>query len=435
VTSERHPDLDTSAATVKQDHQPAVQSVVLLTPSWGRDGGVATHVKASAVALAQRGVHVRVLAAHVESKEPVPGVTVLHQPELLERGAPLDRRLGDCLASPPQVFHIHQVDDLKLMTHLQVNAAVVISAHGYPGCTSGVHYFDPGQECERAHGPGCIPNLIARGCAHTRHPRTLPLKYLNVTRGLAALRRADLAVSYSSTIDRHLATNAIARRAVVPLFPTLAAPESPDVPAAGRGVPAAGRVVFAGRVEPTKGVAILIQAMRELEAELVICGEGRQLQGLRQLARRLGLERRVRFAGWLEPELLAQELAAASVVAVPSLWPEPFGLVGIEALALGCPVVASATGGVHDWLAPGVGVGVTPGDPRALARALAELLADPERRRAMGAAGRRLVAERFSAERHVQELLAAYAKACSARRSRQPGPPPSSRALGERALQ
>jgi D-inositol-3-phosphate glycosyltransferase len=90
------------------------------------------------------------------------------------------------------------------------------------------------------------------------------------------------------------------------------------------------------------------------------------------------------------------------------VWPEPFGLVGIEALALGRPVVASTTGGISDWLTDEVGIGVRAGDPDELAGALHALLSDPDRRRELGAAGRRLVAERFSPERHVQRLLEAY---------------------------
>jgi glycosyltransferase involved in cell wall biosynthesis len=137
-----------------------------------------------------------------------------------------------------------------------------------------------------------------------------------------------------------------------------------------------------------------------------------RLDAARRLARRLRVQERIRFAGWIGPERLARELAEASVVVLPSVWPEPFGLVGIEALASGRPVVASLTGGIVDWLQDGVtGLGVQPGDPRALADALNELLADPARQSAMGAAGREMVAARFSAEQHLRGLLRAYERA------------------------
>lgn len=395
-----------AAREQRGDATEVVESVLLVTPLWGRAGGVATHVKASATALAGRGIDVQVLTARVHSSEDVPGVTLHHQPQLLDRRIPLQARLGECMSARPAVIHIHQLDDLEMVKLMRESAPVAMSAHGYPGCTSGVHYFAPGHECTRAHGPGCIPNLIARGCAHTRYPKTLPLKYVNVTRGLAAFRQADLAVSYSSAVDRHLAANGLTRRAVVPCFPTMPVPAVPRAPARRR-------VVFAARLEHTKGLPVLIHAAREVDGEFVICGDGRQLEGMRRLAQHLGVADRVRFTGWLDPEDLAAELAGASVVVVPSLWPEPFGLVGIEALALGRPVIASATGGILDWLEDDVGVGVTPGDAHELARALRELLSDPDRQRAMGTAGRRLVAERFSQERHLEALLDAYGAARS----------------------
>ena len=107
----------------------------------------------------------------------------------------MDARLGESASFKPEVIHLHQVDDPAVVERLRESAPVVISAHGYTACTSGVHYFRPGQECTRAHGPGCVPNLAARGCAHTRRPQTLPAAYRRAGRGLAALERADLAVS------------------------------------------------------------------------------------------------------------------------------------------------------------------------------------------------------------------------------------------------
>ena len=257
----------------------------------------------------------------------------------------------------------------------------------------------------RAHGLGCIPRLAVPGCAHTTDPRSLPGAYRRATRGLRALRGADLAVSYSSAVDRHLALNGVARRRVVPLFATVA-------PALGAGYEGRRRVVFAGRIVAPKGIGVLIRAAAALDAELVICGDGWRLSQMRALAQELGVRQRVSFKGWLDSAELARELADASVVAVPSVWPEPFGLVGIEAFAAGRPVVASSTGGIGDWLEHGVnGLAVAPGDAHALARALGELLDDPARQQAMGEAGQRMAAERFSPGRHVAALSEAYRSA------------------------
>jgi glycosyltransferase involved in cell wall biosynthesis len=394
-------------ARSSDEMQVKLRSVLLVTPRWTRDGGVATHVMASAEALARHGVDVHVLAARIEADENVAGVSLHHSHELFNPDASPDVRLGDALSSPPDVIHLHQFDDPDVLTSMRSSAPVVVSSHGYTACTSTVHYFGPGEECTRAHGLGCVPNLIARGCAHTHNPRSLPSSYRRASRGLEALRRAELAISYSSAVDRHLSANGVTRRKVIPLFTTI-------VPRTGSGHDTRRRVVFAGRIVTAKGVDVLLHAARDVDAEFVICGGGRRLNAMRRLAQRLGVGERVNFKGWLGAAELAYELAEASLVVMPSVWPEPFGLVGIEALAAGRPVVASSTGGVGDWLEDGVsGVCVKPGDAPALARALNALLADPARQRTLGAAGREMVAARFSPESHVAALLEAYRTARS----------------------
>jgi glycosyltransferase involved in cell wall biosynthesis len=380
-------------------------SILLVTPRWARDGGVGAHVKESAALLARTGLQVSVLVARIEDSEPIDGVHLYERRELFDRSAPVEARLGPMLGDLPELVHVHQVDDPALVDAMRARAPVVLSAHTYTACTSGVYYFGPGVECRRAHGPGCVPNLLVRGCAHVRNPLPLPSGYERATRGLQALQRADLVVSYSSSVDRHLAANGIVARTIVPYFPTLS-------PKRGEGHGARRRVVFAGRVARAKGVHVLIGAARGLDAEFVVCGDGVQMAAVKRLARRKGLGERMRFTGWRSADELAQELADASVVAIPSVWPEPFGLVGIEAFAAGRPAVASATGGISDWLQDGVsGVLVRPGDARALARALGELLDDPARQLEMGAAGRAFVTANFSPERHLALLLDSYRSA------------------------
>ena len=381
-------------------------SVLLVTPRWRRDGGIATHLQASAAALAAEGIDVTVLAREVEDTPAPAGVSVIEAPSLLDRQAPAALRLEASSGLSPAVIHLHELDDPVLVQKLRERAPVLISAHGYPGCTSGQWYFKPGQECDRGHGPGCIGNLAFAGCAHTRDPRPLPGAYRRTTRAVAALRAADLAISYSSAVDRHLAANRIAHRRVVPLFATLEPARD------GGGAGDRRRVLFAGRIVAAKGLAVLIEAARDVEAEFVICGEGWQLERMRALAGRLGVAHRFDFRGWLAPDQLALELAEASLVALPSLWPEPFGLIGIEAHAAVRPVIASAVGGVGDWLEDGIsGLLVAPGDAGALAVKLNELLGDPDRRRLMGEAGRRSVTERFSKRHHVAAILDAYREA------------------------
>jgi glycosyltransferase involved in cell wall biosynthesis len=165
-------------------------------------------------------------------------------------------------------------------------------------------------------------------------------------------------------------------------------------------------VVFIGRLVAAKGAHVLVRALAELEGVTAsIAGDGPDRPALESLVADLGLRERVRFTGWISASERARLLASARVVAVPSLWEEPFGLVGIEALAAGVPVVASAVGGIPSWLEDGVcGILVPRADVSELAHALGLLVHDEHRRSALAAAAPG-VAARFSIDRHLELLL------------------------------
>ena len=182
---------------------------------------------------------------------------------------------------------------------------------------------------------------------------------------------------------------------------------TPDGPPEPRR-PGRRRLVVACRLVERKGVGNAIEALASLpEVELHVAGgpdekaldsdpEARRLSGL---AAELGVRDRLVLRGRVGREEMPALLRSAdAVVCVP--WYEPFGIVPLEAMACGVPVVASAVGGQIDSVVDGVtGVHVPPRDPAALARALGALLDHPERRAQLGAAGARRARERFAHER------------------------------------
>jgi glycosyltransferase involved in cell wall biosynthesis len=184
------------------------------------------------------------------------------------------------------------------------------------------------------------------------------------------------------------------------------------------GVPAeAFAVALVGRVNGWKGQDVLARALAEpalaqrgavgIVAGDPFPGEERHAAALDRLAASLGLGDRLVMTGF-RPDI-GTVLGAADALAVPSTRPEPFGLVALEAAAAGLPVVASAHGGVTEIVRDGeTGLLVAPGDPSALAGALAELAADPERTRALGTAARADVARRFDPGAMLSELQASY---------------------------
>ncbi|MFF6772260.1 glycosyltransferase [Streptomyces sp. NPDC012637] len=194
----------------------------------------------------------------------------------------------------------------------------------------------------------------------------------------------------------------------------------PDGTVAGRGTTHRHRLLQIGRLVPRKGVAVSVAALAHLPgAELVIAGgpEPGLLDGdpearrLRELARTAGVADRVRFLGAVPCTDVPALLRSADVVLCPADY-EPFGIVPLEAMACGRPVVASAVGGQLDTVADReTGRLVPPGDPRALADAVAGLLADPGLRQAYGAAGRLRVTSRYGWELVAAATERAYRSA------------------------
>lgn len=222
----------------------------------------------------------------------------------------------------------------------------------------------------------------------------------------------------------------------------LSADELAPVEAAPRGELGCGPEHFVvanvGRLVAWKGQDVFLQAVAELAPRLphlraLVVGAADDNEpsrsfaaGLRRQSEALGLGRQVIFTGH-RPDAM-RVMAAADVVAHTSTAPEPFGRVLLEGLAVGRPVVASDAGGVLDILQDGVtGLLVPPGAPRALARALARLEADPGLRGRLAEAGQRHVREQFSAEQLAGRVTALYrqrlgAAAAASRTSGMPAP-------------
>jgi glycosyltransferase involved in cell wall biosynthesis len=194
------------------------------------------------------------------------------------------------------------------------------------------------------------------------------------------------------------------------------------------GQPARCRLdlLFVGRLVREKGVDLLLEAMprilsRHPEVMLTLVGDGPEKAGLQDTAKRLGLGEQVRFVGPQAQAALPEYFQRAALLILPSRR-EGFGLVLIEALGCGCPVLAADLPAMRELLDGGCGGRLfRPGDPDQLARAAIELLADPTAAAALARNGRARVLERYDwrvIARRYGELLA-EAPSCQHRLSRE----------------
>ncbi|MEM8993641.1 MAG: glycosyltransferase, partial [Acidobacteriota bacterium] len=222
---------------------------------------------------------------------------------------------------------------------------------------------------------------------------------------LRSARRMDRLVVASRFMEEELVTNGCDPGRVVRLAPVPRRDSSTPPPAEGDD---STDLLFVGQLVRGKGVDLLLRALPLMDRRprVTFVGDGNARESLEKLADRLGLSGRTRFLGWVDPARIGAFYAGARVVVMPGRWPEPFGLVGLEAMAHGKPVVAFDVGGVRDWLADGdTGLLVPEQDLGQMAGALDRLLSDETLRRRLGRRAQRTHHERFRFQPYLHRLV------------------------------
>jgi len=333
--------------------------IVLGAPHVGFVGGVERHVFDLARGLRAR-VH-RVALVH----GPGEGRDATRYASAFDDTAPAHG--ARTLVSSASAVYLHKLDDDELLDAARVPPVVAVHDHD-PTCVRKHRYLPLGNApCVRAPGVSCV----LHGCVVVRQrdgrlPIALrdPFALGRATRALAS--RAHL-VACSEFVRSTLVGAGVSPSRVTVVHPVPPYDDAELVPA-----PAEPVIAFVGQVIRGKGLDILLEAMTELPAfRLLVAGTGSALDAEKARAHDLGVAPRVEFLGQLAPERVREVYDRARVLAVPSRWPEPFGMIGVEAMRRGRVVVGARHGGIPEWLDDGVnGFAFRPGDPRDLARAL-----------------------------------------------------------------
>jgi glycosyltransferase involved in cell wall biosynthesis len=168
------------------------------------------------------------------------------------------------------------------------------------------------------------------------------------------------------------------------------------------------KVLFVGRLEYEKGLPYLLRAMAGVKSnyELIIAGDGSLKQEYLELAQELGLSDNVKFVNWLSASALDKLYSECAVTVMPSIMPEPFGIVGIESMANGKPVIAFDVGGIPDWLIDGYNGFLVPAkDISLLSQKIDLLLSDNELSIQFGENGREYVENHYSPDVLTTRLI------------------------------
>jgi len=317
----------------------------------------------------------------------------------------------------PDVVYVQGLVSPALEAALVARHRCVLFAHAYYGtCATGTKRFAVPRvnACTRRIGIGCWFRFLPRRCGGL-NPRRFARSYR------LQLRRFELLPGYRAVLvasehmrreyERHGVDPE--RLHVTPLPPAgISAPvEAPPLPRSS------GRVLFSGRLTNLKGVDHLLRALpgatKQLgrRLSLVVVGDGPEHERLDRLATELDVD--TEFLSWVDVHKRNELLRSAELLAVPSLWPEPWGLTGMEAACVGVPSVAYATGGITDWLVPGESGELAPTCPptaRGLAEAIVRALGNRKHyaRLSHGAWTR---ARSFTVDSHIERLMPLFERA------------------------
>lgn len=362
----------------------------------GAQGGIASYIRRVGKAQSGNGHEVFFLCRANERDE---------QPNILE--VENDRALfstaRDCGLD---VLHLHG----PVETLPEDRVPTVRTVHTNDGsCPSGSRYLKrSGQPCDRAYSiSGCLWGHLVDHCGSRRPHKTLS--------NLNSIRREQeqAAELPTLTVSRFLKEQMIRSGCPAENLHVLHSP-APDIASSFTPLPRrpSPRIVFAGRIEPQKGLDWLLRSLAKVEADvhLDVAGTGSEkyLDAMDRLASDLGLQERVTVHGWLAEDEVYALIEQARGVVVPSVWHEPAGLVTLEAAALGRPVIASEVGGILEYATDAFSLHVPPRDAEALAEAIADLARNADQAEAMGRRGYDLAQSKFAMDRFLNRLTAFY---------------------------
>ena len=389
--------------------------IAVISHSRRKIGGVETYLDTIIAALAAENQVALLYEAETPGRELIslpPSAPVWQSAELGRNQALQQLRHWE-----PDVCFVQGLQDPELEGDVVALGNAVLYVHSYYGsCISGnkMIYNGAPKPCERTFGPACLLHYFPDHCGG-RNPITMLQRYRLQSRRLQLMREYRALVANSEHMRRELARYDLASEVAYPF--------------ANSGVPPLVRdsqqeplqLIFSARMQALKGGHLLIDAASEIQRRLgrkiqvTFIGDGPDLSAWKNQARALTTHPvSFKFTGWLPSDAIKEELLRSHLIVMPSIWPEPFGLAGLEAGLHGIPTVAFAVGGIPEWLQDGVNghLASTPSTPQSLTEAIVRALADPDHYQQL-CTGAREQALKYDLRNHVDQLLSIFSR-CSA---------------------
>ncbi len=358
------------------------KNILLVSRKCGFHGGVERFVFDTAVILKKVGFNVSGLfeeAGHdmVKYEIPFDEVYIFGQDSSYEKFN-FDFALINKVASS---------EIIKLTRLRSKVTAVYFHDHDYY-CLRKHKYYPVGRiNCQNRFSP-----LLCSLCSGLIEKRNEGLHWIRLKefqQRIAEIKACNSFVVMSDYMRNNLLCNGYPSEKIIKLYPVKQIERVPERKPDGS-------LVYAGQLIRGKGIDLLLKAMTKMRnrAKLFILGVGNDEERLKELCAKYRLTNRVEFTGWVRNS--TEYLDKASVAVVPSLWQEPFGLVGIEAFSRKVPVVGFDVGGINEWLKhEGNGILVPERNTLKMAAALDCLISNEELAEQFGDSGYRFVKDHF----------------------------------------
>ena len=377
-----------------------------------RKGGVETYLFGLLPLLAERGVDQRIVYAEGDAST-FPDSHRIPEVGMASFGAhdSVRRQLRIVLEQErPDVIHVHNIHNVAALETCLAYGPTVLHTHDHRWICPASSFFQRRTQevCGRVCGPGCLAVTVRKHCLT---PRPKYAAYY--------LYRGQWAKGNTSRFARVVAPCADAKHRLmqagfedgrIEVLPYFCPIEPLATP---RPIPERTQITYIGRIAPNKGHEFFVRALGELPPDVhgVMVGSftAEAEREVMQLATKAGCADRLKLRKWASREEVLQILDATSVFIFPSLWPETLGIVGIEALSRGVPVVGSDLGGVREWLYHREnGMLVSPKSASQIRDAVLELTASKDTLLAFGAQALSTIRQKFMPAQHVDALLGMY---------------------------
>lgn len=310
----------------------------------------------------------------------------------------------------PDLYFTHGISEPDLESEILELGPSALYVHNYYGtCISGNKLtWSSGRPevCERKFGPACLLHYFPSNCGG-KNPLTMWSLYNLQSRRLGMMHRYSALITNSHHITREMTAHGLQSQCVhYPVVAQSQAKSSP--PTLDQDL----RLIFAGRMTSLKGGQFLLDALPQAAQQLgrklhvTLAGDGPDRSDWETTTKKLAsADISIEFCGWLPAAALQYQLSRSHLLVYPSVWPEPFGLSGLEAGCFGVPSVAFAVGGIPEWLHDGVnGHLALPANATSLAAAIVRSLQEPEHYEKLRA-GALSQSQQYQLQPHLTQLL------------------------------